>query len=484
MAKTKTNAEMENGVKSSPTITEATTASSSSSSGTPALPPESDNISTRVGSRTKKAKVVFDPSDNYVPRKRVRKADLPSSEPPVGSSKSENLISRSPSKSDGPATDNGTVPKLRLTLSPASVTTTKQISATLLTTSYSRPKVLGGGPSSSSSSTSDALAGGLSEPGGSGNTVRKHDFIIKREPNCDMCHKVEQQRRGFKLIDCPSCAFRAHSKCLRAHPVYQKFPIRINFRCFQCIECVVCGKSLRGGNLLFCCNCQNAFHSNCHGPSNSDSPWVCKRCLGIRSPVKQPRSEPEKPPTVEAKRPESIDNADDEAHQEFAGFSDNEMRKDSFSLSDSGPVNDSSLQPDDMEDDEEDDEEEEDEENDEQQEDEEDEEADDMEPADQNDSAEENNDVVNDEEKFDPRLDNFEEVHNWSCEDVYQYFNHYFPDYAHLFKEQEIDGPSLVLMRKSDVLSGFGLKLGPAISLYQRIVMMQNNDRDFRLTWI
>lgn len=52
-----------------------------------------------------------------------------------------------------------------------------------------------------------------------------------------------------------------------------------------------------------------------------------------------------------------------------------------------------------------------------------------------------------------------------------------------LSQHQEIDGPSLVLMRKSDVLS-FGLKLGPAITLYQRIVMMQNNDPDFRLTWI
>lgn len=176
------------------------------------------------------------------------------------------------------------------------------------------------------------------------------------------------------------------------------------------------------GNLLFCCDCQNAFHANCHGPSassssNSNSPWVCKRCLGERSPVKQSRSQ-EKQPIVD--HPESEDNADDEeAHQEFAGFSDNEIRKDSFSLSDSAPVNDSVIQPD--EDDDDDDDEEE---------------AD--EDPDQDNTVEdlEENDVVKEEEKFDPRLDNFEDIQNWSCDDVYQYFKHYFPDYAHLFKEQ------------------------------------------------
>lgn len=471
MAKTKNGTEVENGDKSS---TESTTASLSSSAGAPTLPPESDNISTRVGTRTKKAKVVFDPSDNYIPRKRVRKADLLPSDSPVGpySSKLDHLVPKSPSKSDTPMTADGNVMmKSRPTLSPA----TLSVASKQITTSYSRPKVLGGGPSSMSSSSSDATRlAGSAGGGNSGLTVTG----IKREPNCDMCHKVEQQRRGFKLVDCCSCAFRAHSKCLRAHPVYQKFPIRFNFRCFQCIECVVCGKSLRGGNLLFCCDCHNAFHANCHGPSNSDSPWLCKRCLGVGNPTKQSRSQPEKQSSV-ADRPESADNADDEAHQEFAGFSDNEIRKDSFSLSDSGPANDSAVQPDDTEDDDEEGEEDDDHQNED-----EEEEAEETEQTDQNDTTEENNDVDNDEEKFDPRLDNFEDIQNWSCEDVYQYFKHYFPDYAHLFKEQEIDGPSLVLMRKSDVLSGFGLKLGPAIALYQRIVMMQNNDRDFRLTWI
>lgn len=46
------------------------------------------------------------------------------------------------------------------------------------------------------------------------------------------------------------------------------------------------------------------------------------------------------------------------------------------------------------------------------------------------------NDSDGDVEKFDPLLDNLENVPNWSCDDVYRYFKHYFPDYAHLFREQ------------------------------------------------
>lgn len=79
------------------------------------------------------------------------------------------------------------------------------------------------------------------------------------------------------------------------------------------------------------------------------------------------------------------------------------------------------------------------------------------------------------------------EIRFWSCDDVCRYFSRHCQDWGDLFQEQEIDGPSLLLMQKGDVLSRFGLKLGPAMELYQRIVALQNGDReivDVRLTWI
>ncbi|XP_050078094.1 sterile alpha motif domain-containing protein 1 [Anopheles maculipalpis] len=87
----------------------------------------------------------------------------------------------------------------------------------------------------------------------------------------------------------------------------------------------------------------------------------------------------------------------------------------------------------------------------------------------------------------DERDGSAKDVRYWSCNDVCRFFSRHCKSWGDLFHEQEIDGASLLLMRKGDVLSRFGLKLGPAMELYQRIVALQNGDRDIvdvRLTWI
>ena len=99
----------------------------------------------------------------------------------------------------------------------------------------------------------------------------------------------------------------------------------------------------------------------------------------------------------------------------------------------------------------------------------------------ENDEQTTNNDIGKDEEKQDePKLENLKE---WTVTQVYDYLYKFLPDRAQLFKDQEIDGSSLVLMGRSDILSGFGLKLGPAMALYQRVAMMQHNTNDIRITW-
>lgn len=73
-----------------------------------------------------------------------------------------------------------------------------------------------------------------------------------------------------------------------------------------------------------------------------------------------------------------------------------------------------------------------------------------------------------------------EEVVNpqkWSAQDVENYIRSIgFPEQSLLFKEQEIDGTSLLLLRRSDVLTGFHMKLGPALKIYSHIVRLQKND--------
>ncbi|XP_029473828.1 sterile alpha motif domain-containing protein 13 isoform X2 [Rhinatrema bivittatum] len=57
---------------------------------------------------------------------------------------------------------------------------------------------------------------------------------------------------------------------------------------------------------------------------------------------------------------------------------------------------------------------------------------------------------------------------DWAVADVVNYFQSAgFEEQASAFQEQEIDGKSLLLMTRSDVLTGLSLKLGPALKIYE-----------------
>ncbi|KAM6904827.1 sterile alpha motif domain containing 1a [Xenentodon cancila] len=59
----------------------------------------------------------------------------------------------------------------------------------------------------------------------------------------------------------------------------------------------------------------------------------------------------------------------------------------------------------------------------------------------------------------------------WTVADVASYFAAAgFPEQAVAFRTQEIDGKSLLLMQRSDVLTGLSIRLGPALKIYERHV--------------
>ncbi|XP_030645574.1 sterile alpha motif domain containing 1a [Chanos chanos] len=59
----------------------------------------------------------------------------------------------------------------------------------------------------------------------------------------------------------------------------------------------------------------------------------------------------------------------------------------------------------------------------------------------------------------------------WSVADVASYFSAVgFPEQAVAFRTQEIDGKSLLLMQRSDVLTGLSIRLGPALKIYEHHV--------------
>ncbi|XP_039524953.1 sex comb on midleg-like protein 4 [Pimephales promelas] len=58
---------------------------------------------------------------------------------------------------------------------------------------------------------------------------------------------------------------------------------------------------------------------------------------------------------------------------------------------------------------------------------------------------------------------------DWSVADVASYFTAAgFPEQALAFRTQEIDGKSLLLMQRNDVLTGLSIRLGPALKIYER----------------
>ncbi|NXA44144.1 SAMD1 protein, partial [Eudromia elegans] len=61
----------------------------------------------------------------------------------------------------------------------------------------------------------------------------------------------------------------------------------------------------------------------------------------------------------------------------------------------------------------------------------------------------------------------------WTVRDVVDYFTEAgFPEQATAFQEQEIDGKSLLLMQRADVLTGLSIRLGPALKIYEHHVKL------------
>jgi hypothetical protein len=60
------------------------------------------------------------------------------------------------------------------------------------------------------------------------------------------------------------------------------------------------------------------------------------------------------------------------------------------------------------------------------------------------------------------------------------FFSHLFvfPFFSFFSNWQEIDGPSLLLMKRNDVVGNMGLKLGPAVKIYNHIRRLQTRRDD------
>lgn len=63
---------------------------------------------------------------------------------------------------------------------------------------------------------------------------------------------------------------------------------------------------------------------------------------------------------------------------------------------------------------------------------------------------------------------------DWSIDEVESFIKAIgYAEQASLFKDQEVDGVSLLLLKRSDVISGLTMKMGPALKIYGHIQRLQ-----------
>ncbi|XP_044573369.1 pollen-specific leucine-rich repeat extensin-like protein 1 isoform X2 [Drosophila ananassae] len=74
-------------------------------------------------------------------------------------------------------------------------------------------------------------------------------------------------------------------------------------------------------------------------------------------------------------------------------------------------------------------------------------------------------------------------VATWTVDQVVGFVGRHYPREASAFRFQDIDGASLLLLTRNDVMNGFGLKLGPALRVFELVMCLQNGNDDVRLAW-
>lgn len=226
---------------------------------------------------------------------------------------------------------------------------------------------------------------------------------------------------------------------------------------FEDRTCKICTKMLEGMPSVICIVCDDGYHCYCHEPrvgkTTRKSTWKCINCRPESAPTSTAQTTPQQTPSAETSRRSSINKSEQQSEEEFGGFeSDNKKATNGKSNGieeeleadddDEGHIIDGNMKID----------------------------------------LAKAKALLNISHNTMPNMDTVPDCAAWECNEVYDYFYKFFPTEAHIFKEQEIDGTSLMLMTRSDMLK-FNLKLGPALNIYRHIVMLQSRSYDPRKTW-
>lgn len=265
---------------------------------------------------------------------------------------------------------------------------------------------------------------------------------------CTICTK-----KSSNLIHCLDCNVKVHQICLNTNFQNSNL-LETKWRCDNCKNCAMCYENAERGPLITCSVCVDCYHFNCHIPNissneeNNKTNWICTKCLP------KPQF---KPGILKSRRKTISSTLVLSKHQINNDSSESEKTTNTNIKAETDKIIDSDI---------------------------------DM-----------NTVYIEDDDEYDGNDDNVEserirkknkkeiiglvpDVSKWSCDQLSDFVKEFFPVEAKILREQEIDGASLLLLSRSDVITGLKLKLGPAIRLYNFITILQTKKKNVTATWI
>ncbi|XP_037936699.1 uncharacterized protein LOC119670494 [Teleopsis dalmanni] len=258
--------------------------------------------------------------------------------------------------------------------------------------------------------------------------------------SCYVCNSPEIKLD--QMISCALCDKTVHALCLEID-FEDPENLKKNFKCESCRKCEIChtlsGSASTGSpttvDLLTCIKCINYYHSVCHIPnvdsSDNTKCWKCYKCmlptigsklriLLKRKPIKPVSSITEPYPKVikQGENKKQIPHSWTKVHLD-ADWVNNEKNKDEESV---------------------------------------------------------NKQLVEIPGIYSAtEITQIDYIKKWSVEQVTAYFSNWFPREASVFQDYKIDGPTLLLLKRNDVVGRLGLKLGPSLKIFNLILKLQNN---------
>ncbi|XP_057379377.1 protein let-418-like [Daphnia carinata] len=240
---------------------------------------------------------------------------------------------------------------------------------------------------------------------------------------CLLCKYYTVILRGVtsKMLVCSECNRNVHAKCLGFdQDVLPRVP-ESEWKCPDCRPCSVCKLVQEQDTVLLCCECDTTFHRSCLTSPPATMPdgcyWTCDDCRANESVEKTPVKDSS---SEEGKVENKISPS---PFQPSAPISLGPWVFGTRQLELKGPPFEWDCVP-----------------------------------------------------NPDPTIP---DASQWTSEDVQSYFSRLgFEEQATLLRHNEIDGPSLLLMKRNDIVVNMGLKLGPAVKIYNHIRRLQTRRDD------